>query len=43
MDLNKPEVDAVAAVSKDVVDYAAVLSEIELTLIGGGQGDVSFG
>ncbi len=42
MDINKSEVDAVSSVESDL-DQIKALTELELLLVGGGQGDVSFG
>lgn len=42
MDYTKPELEAVSAASDSCNDVMA-LTELELSLVGGGQGDVSFG
>ncbi len=43
MDYTKSELEAVSAVTSDSENAVKALSELELSLIGGGQGDVSFG
>ena len=43
MEISKPEVAAVSAIGLESPDQLQVLNELELSLVGGGQGDVSFG
>jgi hypothetical protein len=43
MEITKPEVAAISAVSLESLDQLQVLHELELSLVGGGQGEVTFG
>ena len=43
MEITKPEVAAISAVSLESLDQLQVLGELELSLVGGGQGEVTFG
>ena len=43
MELNLREIDAVQAVNSDSQDEIKKLTDLELAMIGGGTGDVSFG
>ena len=43
MEITKPEVAAISAVSLESRDQLQVLNELELSLVGGGQGEVTFG
>ena len=43
MEFAQTELVAVAAVTKETVELVKELNDLELSLVGGGQGDVAFG